>query len=118
MIADEPIRPMRIGFSPATSAGNMNLTRMNAANPSPTSEANPRQRATATTTRAKASGQQDQRGAALEVGELELRRLAVDRRDADQLDLLAHLDPGGVQRVGQRDGGREALVVALEQLRR
>ena len=38
---------------PATSAGNMNLTRMKAAKPRPISDANPRQRATAITTAAK-----------------------------------------------------------------
>ncbi|CAA9341566.1 MAG: hypothetical protein AVDCRST_MAG48-3669 [uncultured Friedmanniella sp.] len=61
-------------------------------------------------------GEQQERGPALEVGELELRRLSVGRWDPDQLDLLAHVDARGVQGVGQRDGGREALVVALEQL--
>ena len=49
MIAEEPISPTMIGFDPATSAGNMNLTRMKPAKPSPISEAKPRQRATAIT---------------------------------------------------------------------
>ena len=49
MMADEPISPTAIGFVPTTSAGNMNLIKMKPAKTSPSSAANPRQRATAIT---------------------------------------------------------------------
>ena len=55
MMAEEPISPTMIGFDPATSAGNMNFTRMKPANARPISEAKPRHRATAITTRAKST---------------------------------------------------------------
>ena len=53
MMAEEPISPTMIGLEPATRAGNMNFTRMKPAKPSPSSAANPRQRATKMTAAAK-----------------------------------------------------------------
>ena len=116
MMAEDPISPTMIGFDPATRAGNMNLTRMNPANASPISEANPRQRATAITAIANITVKHDQRRTPLEVGELVLGRLVLHRRHPGELDHLPDLDPGGVDRLGQRHRDRQSLVVALEQL--
>ncbi len=46
MMAELPTSPTSSGFAPLTRAGNMNLTRMKPANPSPSRAAKPRQRAT------------------------------------------------------------------------
>ena len=54
-----------IGLEPATSAGNMNFTKMKPANPRPISEANPRHRATAITTSDEQHGEEDQRRSSL-----------------------------------------------------
>ena len=114
MIAELPINPTAAGWMPLTRAGNMNLTRMKPANPRPSRAAKPRHRATKITPR-EDDGDHHQRDCSLEVGELVLRRLPVQRRDPDQRDPLPDLGAAGVEGVGERDtGDLLAGVVALE----
>ena len=116
MIAEDPISPIRIGLAPATSAGKHELDQDEAG------EAQPEQRREAAPSgdgdhdHGEQQGDDQQRRAAGEVGELVLRRLPVDRRHPDQLDLLPHLGAGGVERTGQGDLDLRTRVVALQHL--
>ena len=117
MIAEDPISATMTGFDPATRAGNMNLTRMNPANASPISEANPRHRATATTATAKITVSTINGVRRSKSANWYWAGWSSIARHPGQLDHLADLDAGGVDGLGQRHGDGQSLVVALEQLR-
>ena len=104
MIADEPIRPdQRSGSMPADQRREHELDQDEAGEAETEQRGEPAPARDRRSPPRRTAGRSRAAGPSLEVGELVLRRLTVDRRDPDQGDPLADLDAARVERVGERD---------------